>query len=94
MPRDHVATRGDPDHDRGVCFLTTPERCLVPLLSLHRLVPTSQPHIHVWVDPCHLRHSLVRPRVLFYFIGSDTRTRSELTLKDLVFPFTSLTLLG
>ena len=51
MSRDHVATRGDPDHDRGGCLLTTPERCLVPLSSLHRLVPditashTSKDHI-------------------------------------------------
>jgi hypothetical protein len=57
MPRHHAATRGDADHERGVCLLTTPEVCLVPFSSLHRLVPDIITASHTWII-CRLGGSL------------------------------------
>jgi len=71
MSRDHVATRGDPDHDRGGCLLTTPETCLVSLESSsprarHHSLTHIQGSCIVCVDPCDLRHSLVCPEVFLH----------------------------
>lgn len=92
------ASRGDPDCERGGCFLTTPEACLVPRSksSSPRADITASQHIICRVSGS-LRSAL-QPCLHKTFLSDlkdrGIRTRPEADLRDLVFPFTSLTSLG